>query len=107
MVSLSGRQASDASCTVKLPATSFPKDKIKVLLLENINQTAIDIFKSEGFQLVSTCPSHPPHFRLQTCMRSQPFSLLFGSLRPTRGPPSLLSCLVPLTGRRRVCSKMA
>ena len=73
MVSLSGRQASDAFCTVKFPATSFPKDKIKVLLLENINQTAIDIFKSEGFQLVSIRPSHPPQFRLQTCMISYLF----------------------------------
>lgn len=53
MVGPSGRQASDANCTVKLPATSFPKDKVKVLLLENINQTAIDIFKADGFQLVS------------------------------------------------------
>ena len=53
MVGPSGRQATDANCTVKVPATSFPKDKIKVLLLENINQTAIDIFKADGFQLVS------------------------------------------------------
>ncbi len=54
MVGPSGRQAADANCTVKLPATSLPKDKVKVLLLENINQTAIEIFKAEGFQLVST-----------------------------------------------------
>ena len=53
VVGPSGRQAADANCTVKVPATSFPKDKIKVLLLENINQTAIDIFKADGFQLVS------------------------------------------------------
>ena len=26
------------------PSTSFPKEKIKVLLLENIHQTALDIF---------------------------------------------------------------
>ena len=53
VVGPSGRQRADANCTVKLPATSFPKDKIKVLLLENINQTAIEIFKADGFQLVS------------------------------------------------------
>lgn len=53
MVGTSGREAADANCTVKLPETSYPKPKIKVLLLENINQTAIDIFKAEGFQLVS------------------------------------------------------
>ena len=58
MVSPSGRQDADAACTVKLPETSYPKDKIKVLLLENINQTAIDIFKSEGFQLVSITSRH-------------------------------------------------
>ena len=56
MVGPSGRPAPDAACTVKVPATSFPKDMIKVLLLENINQTAIDIFRAEGFQLVSIFP---------------------------------------------------
>ncbi len=61
MVGPSGRQAADANCTVKLPATCLPKDKVKVLLLENINQTAIEIFKAEGFQLVSI-RLHPfPH----------------------------------------------
>ena len=59
MVGPSGRQAADANCTVKLPATTLPKDKVKVLLLENINQTAIEIFKAEGFQLVSTIAA--PH----------------------------------------------
>ena len=58
MVGPSGRPATDAACTVKVPATSFPKDMIKVLLLENINQTAIDIFKAEGFQLVGILPIH-------------------------------------------------
>lgn len=32
-------------------ATSFPKSKIKVLLLENIHETAREIFRSEGFDL--------------------------------------------------------
>ncbi len=31
--------------------TSFPKDQIKVLLLENIAATAVDNFKAEGFQV--------------------------------------------------------
>src|SRR5436190_19038749 len=31
--------------------TSFPKDQIKVLLLENIHPLAYDAFKSEGFQV--------------------------------------------------------
>ena len=33
------------------PVTSFPKDKIKVVLLENIHATATEIFASEGFQV--------------------------------------------------------
>src|SRR5438477_7039318 len=32
-------------------ATSFPKEQIKVLLLENIHQSAVDIFRGEGFQV--------------------------------------------------------
>lgn len=32
-------------------ATSFPKSKIKVLLLERISQAAIDIFVKEGYQV--------------------------------------------------------
>jgi D-3-phosphoglycerate dehydrogenase len=32
-------------------ATSFPKDQIKVLLLENVHQTAHEIFGNEGFQV--------------------------------------------------------
>ena len=31
--------------------TSFPKDHIKVLLLENIHRTAIDILQAEGYQI--------------------------------------------------------
>ncbi len=33
------------------PSTSFPKEKIKVLLLENIHQTALDMFAAESFQV--------------------------------------------------------
>ncbi len=43
--------APDATCTL-LPLTSFPKNKIKVLLLENISHTAIELFESECFQIV-------------------------------------------------------
>lgn len=42
----------DATCTLQLPMTSYPKNKIKVLLLENISQTAIASFSTEGFQIV-------------------------------------------------------
>ncbi|MEO6694180.1 MAG: phosphoglycerate dehydrogenase [Ignavibacteria bacterium] len=38
----------------KLPMTiSYPKNRIKVLLLENIHHDAIEIFKSEGYQVES------------------------------------------------------
>jgi len=30
---------------------SFPKNKIKVLLLERISQSAVQIFKNEGFDV--------------------------------------------------------
>ncbi len=33
------------------PSTSFPKDKIKVLLLENIHPNATELFQAEGFQV--------------------------------------------------------
>jgi D-3-phosphoglycerate dehydrogenase len=35
------------------PSTSFPKDQIKVLLLENIHLLAHEAFKAEGFQVES------------------------------------------------------
>jgi D-3-phosphoglycerate dehydrogenase len=34
-----------------MPQTSFPKDQIKVLLLENIHQSAHDLFRHERFQV--------------------------------------------------------
>lgn len=37
--------------TSDAPTHSFPKDQIKVLLLENIHTSAHEIFQSEGFQL--------------------------------------------------------
>jgi D-3-phosphoglycerate dehydrogenase len=44
-----------------LPTTSFPKEKIKVLLLENIHQSAVDMFAAESFQVerVSTALPEP------------------------------------------------
>jgi len=33
------------------PPTSFPKDQIKVLLLENVHPSAHELFRAEGFQL--------------------------------------------------------
>src|SRR4051812_36029907 len=40
-------------------ATSFPKDQIKVLLLENVAKTALDIFDAEGFQVEALKTSLP------------------------------------------------
>ena len=40
----------DATCELK--ATSYPKNKIKVLLLENISPTAVELFAAERFQVV-------------------------------------------------------
>jgi D-3-phosphoglycerate dehydrogenase len=37
--------------TVSTPPTSFPKDRIKVLLLENVHPSAHEIFRSETFHL--------------------------------------------------------
>ncbi|MCY7418249.1 MAG: phosphoglycerate dehydrogenase, partial [Chloroflexi bacterium] len=40
------------TATVELPhETSFPKDRIRVLLLEGIHESARDVFRQEGFQL--------------------------------------------------------
>lgn len=41
-------------------ATSFPKDQIKVLLLENVHATAHEIFGGEGFQVEALKSSLPP-----------------------------------------------
>jgi len=43
-----------------LPTTSFPKDQIKVLLLENVSKTAHEIFSAEGFQVEALKHSLPP-----------------------------------------------
>ncbi|AKV04113.1 D-3-phosphoglycerate dehydrogenase [Labilithrix luteola] len=40
-------------------ATSFPKSEIKVLLLENIHQSAIDIFGNEGFKVETISKALP------------------------------------------------
>ena len=36
---------------MSIPPTSFPKNEIKVLLLENIHPSAVEIFTNEGFQV--------------------------------------------------------
>ncbi|KAM9968493.1 hypothetical protein ACTFIW_002934 [Dictyostelium discoideum] len=41
------------------PTTSFPKDKIKILLLENIHIAAIKQFEEQGFQVESISSSLP------------------------------------------------
>jgi D-3-phosphoglycerate dehydrogenase len=43
--------------------TSFPKDQIKVLLLENVAKTALEIFDTEGFQ-VEFLKTSVPHDEL-------------------------------------------
>jgi hypothetical protein len=50
--------AADVTCTLQLPVTSFPKNRIRVLLLENISQTAVELFSSEKFQIVRCTASH-------------------------------------------------
>src|SRR5262245_40928421 len=42
------------------PPTSFPKDRIKVLLLENVSRTAHEVFGAEGFQVEALAHSLPP-----------------------------------------------
>ena len=41
------------------PPTSFPKDRIKILLLENIHATAHEIFHQEGYQVEALSHSLP------------------------------------------------
>jgi D-3-phosphoglycerate dehydrogenase len=41
-------------------ATSFPKDRIRVLLLENVSPTAHEVFGAEGFQVEALKGSVPP-----------------------------------------------
>ena len=43
-----------------MPPTSFPKQQIRVLLLENVHQTAHEIFGAEGFQVEALTSSLPP-----------------------------------------------
>lgn len=48
---------------------SYPKEKIKVLLLENIHQTAYDIFVEEGYQ-VTTLPRSLSEKELKTAVEN-------------------------------------
>ena len=45
-------------------ATSFPKDKLKVVLLEGIHQSAVDTFKSAGYTNLVHLPSALPQKEL-------------------------------------------
>lgn len=40
--------------TKKIPVTSFPKEKIKILLAENVHQSAIEVFKRNGYTNIET-----------------------------------------------------
>lgn len=40
---------------------SLPKDKIRVLLLEGVNDSAVDLFTSAGYKIG---PTHDPQCRL-------------------------------------------
>jgi D-3-phosphoglycerate dehydrogenase len=40
--------------------TSFPKNQIKVLLVENISPTALEVFQTEGFQVEALKTALPP-----------------------------------------------
>lgn len=65
----------DATCELRLPATSYPKTKIKVLLLENISATAVAIFTTERFQVVRGCPYFADLIGLAERKRYQAFSI--------------------------------
>src|SRR2546423_3316946 len=43
-----------------MAATSFPKEKIKILLLENVAPTALEILEGEHFQIEALKHSLPP-----------------------------------------------
>lgn len=44
---------------MSLPATSFPKSQIKILLLENVASTAVEAFRADGFQVEHHSKSLP------------------------------------------------
>jgi D-3-phosphoglycerate dehydrogenase len=48
------------STPASTPATSFPKGRIKVLLLESISASAREVFGDEGFQVETLAHSPPP-----------------------------------------------
>ena len=50
------------------PVTSFPKDEIKILLLENIHPVAAEALREEGFQ-VETLPAALPEVELAARVR--------------------------------------
>ena len=45
-------------CGMEAPKTSYPKEKIKVLLLENISEIAVRNFKKQGYTQVQKLTKH-------------------------------------------------
>ena len=50
----------------KPSATSFPKHKINVLLLENIHESAHEMFAADGFQVERLTTALPKKFARQS-----------------------------------------
>jgi D-3-phosphoglycerate dehydrogenase / 2-oxoglutarate reductase len=76
------------------PRTSFPKDRMKVLLLENISPTALEVFGAEGFQVEALTHALPPE---ELARRITDVHLL-GIRSKTRVTPEVLA------GARRLLS---
>jgi D-3-phosphoglycerate dehydrogenase len=70
-----------------LPATSFPKSEIKVLLLENIHPSARELFDAEGFQ-VELLPKALPEDELIERVRD---AHVLGIRSKTRVTPRVLA----------------
>jgi D-3-phosphoglycerate dehydrogenase / 2-oxoglutarate reductase len=70
-----------------LPATSFPKSEIKVLLLENIHPSAKELFDAEGFQ-VDLLPKALPEDELIERVRD---AHILGIRSKTRVTPRVLA----------------
>ena len=51
-------------CGMEAPKTSYPKEKIKVLLLENISEIAVRNFKKQGYTQVQKLTKALPEDQL-------------------------------------------
>jgi D-3-phosphoglycerate dehydrogenase / 2-oxoglutarate reductase len=80
--------------TSEQPRTSFPKDQMKVLLLENVSPTALEVFGAEGFQVESLRQALPP----EELARKVADVHLLGIRSKTRVTPAVLA------GARRLLS---